>query len=773
VIVAAALTCAGALILGQAVCRLCGASNWTFLAAPVGFALLMLLSIAAIHVPGHASTIAVLLLVLLVASLVLLRRDREQQPALTDLMAVVPVCFLVLLPFLASGRAGTLGVSFDNDMHAHLLWAEAIRSPLVRRVDGLVGGYPIGPHALCAVLAQAMGVRVDFAFAGEIAATPILLAWTTLMALRRVGWPGKTFVATMCALTFMVAGYYAEGSFKEIMQGMFVLGFALGLQDMTAVQRSRASGWIPLAVIAGGSLSVYSVASLPWLVAILGVWLVVLAVRALWRSGSVRPVIAGLRHGLLPAGIGIAVLLVLLVPQLPRLVNYYQSTANAGGTGIPTSALGNLIGPVAFWKVFGMWDVYDFRFPPAEPLDVGIYAGCGLMLALAGGLWWLRRGGLAIPLATAVAVGIWIYSNDDQSPYIAAKALTILAPLVMLITTRWLVELRPGESWLSSVGALRVGVAAVLGWAVLGTSVEALRYAYVGPTAHADDLRSLEPTLGRSRTLFLGWDNFIKWELAGTPVDQPNPEEPGPVVEMRPQKGWTPGEAVEFSDIQPATLDHYKYVVGPRDPAASRPPSNMKLIRTARYYEVWERQGPTPESQILTEGPEPAAVLNCSTAQGQALMRMGGQAAVRQPNVVVPVPAPLPGQTVSVQLRLKPGKWWLSSPYTSPHPIEVHAPGLQTTLPANLDRPGMRWPVGSITVAADTPITVAFRPQDPVFAPPVASVLDALVATPDIPTRVVSLRQACGRDVEWYVASGSSPVRHVSRASSSAVKPVG
>src|ERR1700730_14410088 len=86
VIVAATLTCAGALILGQAACRLCGARSWTFLGAPVGLALLMLLSVAAIHAPGHATTIAVLLLVLTLASLALLVREPAQRPKATDLL---------------------------------------------------------------------------------------------------------------------------------------------------------------------------------------------------------------------------------------------------------------------------------------------------------------------------------------------------------------------------------------------------------------------------------------------------------------------------------------------------------------------------------------------------------------------------------------------------------------------------------------------------------------------------------------------------------------
>ncbi len=752
VIVAATLTCVGALILGQGACRLCGAHRWTFLAPPVGLALLMLLSMPAIHVPGHAGTMAVVLLVLTLAGLTILIREPAQRPSAADLLTVAPVFFLALLPFLASGRAGTLGVSFDNDMHSHLLWAEAIRSPSVAEVTSLSAFYPVGPHALCAVLAQGTGIRVDYVFAGETMALPVLLAWTALGALRKAGWLGKTFVVTVTAMTFMAASLYAEGAFKEIMQALFVLGFALGVEELIPGERRQPLRWVPLALIVGGSLSVYSVEGLPWLLGTLGLWLLLLGGRTAARGLQLSALVASLRSAVLPAVLAVGGLLVLLAPQMPRLIDFYKTHAgSAGGTGITTAGLANLIGPISFWKVFGIWDEPDFRFPSVNAFHVGMFVAFGLMVAVAGTIWWLHRASPAVPLATGVALAIWVYSDHHQPVYVASKALTILAPLVMLIATRWLVELRSGESWLSSVGMLRVGIAALLGWAVLGTSVEALRYAYVGPTAHVDDLRSLQPMLGRSRTLFLGWDNFIKWELAGTPVNQPDPEEePAPVVALRPQKMWAPGQTLDFDDIQPATLNHYRYIVAPRDPAGSQPPSNMKLVRTTRYYEAWERRGPTPERQTLTEGQEPGAVLDCATAQGRALMRMNGEAAVRQPNVVVPAPALLPRASASVHLRLKPGTWWLSASYTSPHPIEVATHGLHTTLPANLDRPGPRWPVGTITVTRNAPITVTFHVQDPPLAAPIPAALNAVVATPDAPIRTVPLRQACGLYVNWY-----------------------
>lgn len=717
----------------------------TFLAVPVGLSLLMLLSVLAVHLPGHATTMAIVVGLLVIASLFLLVREPAQRPRPAELLCLAPALFLVLLPFLANGRAGTLGVSIDNDMHAHLLWAEAITAPSVALVTNISASYPVGPHALAAVLAQALGVRVDYAFAGEIMALPLLLGWTALGALGRVGWIGRTFVVTMTALTFMVAGYYGEGSFKEVMQALLVLGFTLAIAERLPAGDRGIMRWVPPAVIAGGSLSVYTVAGLPWLVAILALWLAGAGSRRLYRG---RPVLRELRSAVLPVAIGCGVLLVLIAPQLPRLAKYFEE--NSGG-GISSSTLGNLVGPVSFWKVFGIWDVHDFRLPAAEPFHAGMLASLGLLVALGGVAWWLRHDHAAVPLAAGVALGIWFYTNENQSPYVAAKALAILAPLVMLLATRWLVELRAGESWLTATGALRVGVAALLGWAVLTTSVQALRYAEVGPTAHADDLRRLEPLLGRSRTLFLGWDNFARWELAGTPVDQPFAEEENPgLVELRPQRGWAPGEPLEFDDISAKSLDGYSFVVGPRDAAAVEPPSNFHLLRAGAYYNVWEREGPTVERQTLARAPERGAVLDCGTPQGRALSRTAGVASIAAPSVTVPIPAASPGQTATVQITLAPGVWQLSSPYTSALPVEVVTRGLRTTLPANLDRPGAGWPVGQISVRAREAVSVSFHVRDPALAPAVANPLGSLVATPSTPPQTVPLSRACGRYVEWY-----------------------
>ena len=119
-------------------------------------------------------------------------------------------------------------------------------------------------------------------------------------------------------------------------------------------------------------------------------------------------------------------------------MKFFEINQGTGeGTGIPTSSLGNLVGPVSFWKVFGMWDVADSRLLANDTFHVGMFAAFGLIVCLVGALWWIRHGGLAVPFVAVIATAIWIYADHHQSPYVAAKALVILAPLVMLLCTRW------------------------------------------------------------------------------------------------------------------------------------------------------------------------------------------------------------------------------------------------------------------------------------------------------------------------------------------------
>ena len=80
IIASAVITCAGALILGQAVLKACGARRFSWLSAPVGLTVEILVAVPAIHVPGRATTTAIALGLLIVVSAAWVLRDPAMRP---------------------------------------------------------------------------------------------------------------------------------------------------------------------------------------------------------------------------------------------------------------------------------------------------------------------------------------------------------------------------------------------------------------------------------------------------------------------------------------------------------------------------------------------------------------------------------------------------------------------------------------------------------------------------------------------------------------------
>jgi hypothetical protein len=113
----------------------------------------------------------------------------------------------------------------------------------------------------------------------------------------------------------------------------------------------------------------------------------------------------------------------------------------------------------------------------------------------------------------------------------------------------------------------------------------------------------------------------------------------------------------------------------------------------------------------------------------------------------------------STELELDPGRWSISLQYASTQPVHLRAPGLDATLPANLDfrGPSVFWPVGEIEVRRRGPV----RFELSVERPPLGGRLlgadslaypGPLAAMPLEPRAEAPLRGACGRYVDWYSA---------------------
>jgi hypothetical protein len=761
-LLSAAVTCVVSLALGQAALRLAGAREWSWLAPPVGISVAMALAAIALWIPGHATTITVLVGILTVAALVWCGLDPAHRPPLSGLLAGLPVAVLVLVPFLAAGHSGTLGVSFDNDMAAHLLIVEHYLSPSsVAEVSP--AGYPIAAHGMVALISRGLDMRADHAFAGWSMALPLLSAWTALALVPRASWIGRALTATVVGMPFLVAAYYGEGAFKEVLQACLVLAGAVFFAGCgPRLGRGR---WVPLALILSGVISIYSTPGVAWPVVFGVLWLLVVATIWVRRNGGISgwtvPVVAEL-----PAiGIGLAVFVISILPQISRVWTFAQDSGGAGLVG--KQELGNLAGPLPGWEAFGVWNTADFRLPSSPAFTGGMWTAFVVALVLLGAAWLLRRGRWMLPVAAAGSMFIWAVTQHSQSPYVAAKALVIASPLLLAVAIVPLAEQLPARPWHALRSAFRAIPGQPLAWGVTGilalvlfvrvgiSDGEALRVSPVGPTAHTDELRELRPLLQGQPTLFLGDDDFARWELAGVPIQ-------GPVIALpelpiRPQKHWEYGEAFDFDSVDAATLNEFEWVITTRDAAGSSPPPQMHVAKTTPNYVLWHRDGKVQPRSILNEGQMPGAILDCQTPGGRRVLAGGGVAAERREPVVAPGFYMGPGGTSTVEMHLPPGRYELELAYTSRLSITVTAAGLRTTVPANLDRPGPRWPLGQVTVKGGGPTPVTLTVANPLLAPGILlAEIGSVVAAPVGKDHLIPVRKACGKYVDWYRGAASA-----------------
>jgi hypothetical protein len=550
--------CVASLVLGQAAIALCGAQRWSWLSPALGLALLCAICWATVRLPGGGVVSAVVVLVLTIAAVLFLKgRVEDGGEAIRAGLPVAAVALLAAsLPFVAEGHFGILGTGFNPDMSQHLLATDRLvhgaSSPLLHQ------GYPLGPHAIVAALNKGLGIGMVQGFDGLTIAAAVLAPLTALAAFADQPPIRRTAAALLVGLPYLVASYYAQGAFKETIQALFVLAFLLALRESGRAWGDLPLRFVPAAVIAIGSVYVYSFPGLTWLAAILLVWLL------LERALPVRPLLLAL-----------AVFLVGALPELGRMIDFRSfETFDPSGPG-----LGNLFGQISPFEALGIWPSGDFRLAPGDGAAPAAlyYLGAAFATALLlYGLDRCRRLRERSILAVAVAVAaLYAAARLGGTPYTAAKALEIAAPILTLAI------LLPLTCWRSAASPA-TGPAGLALWVYVlaagGCSLLAFANAPVGPTAYSPALTGLRPVVGMGPTLVLAparlLDDeqglpFIAWELRGGRV----------CVSAEDNAGEEPVPRVRF-------------VIA--SAGGSGPPfPGLVLRRRAGPYVLWERHGST------------------------------------------------------------------------------------------------------------------------------------------------------------------------------------
>jgi hypothetical protein len=576
---AALAVCVASLAIGAAVITLCGRARWSWASAPVGLATLGAVCWATVRLPGHGSISAIVALVMVAASLAFLQGKGVWREALGGWPVLVLAAVGASLPFIVEGHFGILGTSFNPDMSQHLLAADQLahghNGMLIRQ------GYPLGPHSIVVALDKGLGIGLVQGFSGMSVAVAVLAPLTALAAFRERPALVRAAAALVVGLAYLVASYFAQGAFKEIMLAFFLLGFVLCLRESWREPVDSPLRFVPAALIAMGSVYVYSFPGLLWILGTAVVSaLVGLGLGWFGDRDRTRATAASLVR---PTLIAVGVLVVLVAPEIPRMINFHKfETFDPNGPG-----LGNLFGQVSPFEALGIWPSGDFRLAPGDgAVPAAAYylgAAFGTVLLLYG-IWALWRKRETVVLSGLfVAAVAYLAARVGGTAYTGGKAIEIAAPLCALTILMPLTE----EAVWSLTGPMRRKVstaALVVFLAAAGLcSALALANAPVGPPSFSSALAAMRPVVENDSTLIIGspallgeehGTNFLAWELRGGRV----------CIATREEVGGKIPHGVRFVIVQ-----------GSRH----KPPfKGLRLRKAISPYVLWEVKGPVAKESV-------------------------------------------------------------------------------------------------------------------------------------------------------------------------------
>jgi hypothetical protein len=484
----------------------------------------------------------------------------------------------------------------------------------------LPSGYPVGVFLPFGTAQKLVGGDLAWVFQpylSFLAAMLSLCLWQIAGGvLRRPG--ARALVAFVAAQPALLFGYAMWGGIKELGAAAFVaLGAALAPAVLRAsdidhsgvgsksdaLRRPSRRDAVILALPAGALVGVLSIGGLVWL----GPMLLALAYLA-WRGFGARVAI----------GQGVAFALATGVFAIPIFLAGGFSPFQSGLTN--ESEIGNLVEPLDPLQALGIWPSGDFRIAPSSTVLSAVLIALGILAALIG-LWaaWRRRGLASLLYASSLLAAAAIVAVG--SPWVDAKALATVAPAALALA------IGGAAATLRLDRVTGAALIAVVAGGVIWSNVLAYGGADLAPYGQlhelqeiGDEFASQGPTLMTEYNPY-GARHFLREEDGEGAAELRVREVP-----LRDGGTAEKGEAVDTDQLDPNALLEYRTLVLRRSPVRSRPPSPYRLVRSGRYYEVWqrplERFGAIPEHQPYGEGDEPAAVPRCGEIGGLGLVAL-------------------------------------------------------------------------------------------------------------------------------------------------------
>jgi len=511
---------------------------------------------------------------LLAAAGLALTRPWRYRPDPWLLGAGVTVFLVFAAPVLLSGQATFAGYIKLDDTATYFAMTDRVMeharnlagldlSSYLRTLQTTISfGYPTGSVMPVGVGHQLLSYDLAWLFQPYLAFLGALVGLSVYELLRPVivSRPLRATAAFFAAQPAILYGYSLWGGIKEV-AAAGLLALIAALLPWTA--RAGIRGVLPLAVACAALVCVLSIPGAVWL----GPALIAGAAITFALQPRVRPLLV--KAAALSVGA--------LVLAIPAFVAYKTWRQHLGAFH-SSDELGNLAQPLDAWQLFGIWPVGDFREHPSQSVATGVLIAIVIAAALAGLWWaWRRRAWSLLAYAATAGIGCGVVLAFS-SPWVGGKALAIASPAALAAALG-----ATGFGW----GRLAlVPIAA----GVLWSNTLAYDDVWLAPRAKLHELETVgQRFAGDSPALMTEYEPYgVRHFLRRLDAEGASELRFRPVF-------LTDGselQKTESADIDRFRLPDvllYRTLVLRRGPAASRPPSVYRLVRSGRYYEVWQR----------------------------------------------------------------------------------------------------------------------------------------------------------------------------------------
>jgi hypothetical protein len=495
------------------------------------------------------------------------------------------------------------------DPSSHEAIVQILLSPAVSA--GAAGNlpYPSGSFIPLGIFSNWIHIDPAWTMQPYIAVAALILCVTLLALFQAMQIPTwtKNLASAIAPTSALFFGYEMWGGIKELLLAPLIV-LVTAFIPLILERPNEPRRVIPFAIACSAYVLVFSISGLVWLfvpVLFLVVGLTSKNKRIPWR------------HALVFLGTFVAGSLAVLIPiaKNPRGLIDQLSFAQS------STDIGNLLGPLKFTQIFGVWLTGDFRYPAEFPvINIALLLLAGLLFVL--GCYFLltnNHGHIA-------ALGIWVTLLSafalKGNAWISGKTLAMASPIVLAIAFCALGYL-----------ANQFSIEAVILSFVLSSGV-IVSYAYTFHEvwlAPYEQLKELEvigldnsypsPALMTESSPY-GGRHFLRTLDAEVPgLLRRN------LIPLKDGKGLANGGFADIDEFSIEAIQKYETLILRTSATSSRPPGNYDLKFSGNYYEVWQKnpdiKSPVEHYSFGTKKAQ-SAIPECSFLESEIVPKVPG-----------------------------------------------------------------------------------------------------------------------------------------------------